>query len=159
MFRLNFRLESEAVEEAGTMLESPAGMRSNILASAAVTLLAVSAVADAEPYVAAFVSGPAVVRCGASQRAVVRHIWVDGRRAARVTCVGVARRTAVVHRRVARHRSWKKTALVIGGSTAAGAGVGALVGGKKGALIGAAAGGAAGTAYEVHKRRKHRRYR
>jgi len=46
---------------------------------------------------------------------------------------------------------------VIGGSTAAGAGIGALAGGTKGALIGAAAGGAAGTVYEVHKRRRRRR--
>ncbi len=49
-------------------------------------------------------------------------------------------------------RSWKKTALVIGGSTAAGAGVGALIGGKKGALIGAALGGGASTIYEAAKR-------
>jgi uncharacterized protein YcfJ len=49
-------------------------------------------------------------------------------------------------------RDWKKTALVIGGSTAAGAGVGALVGGKKGALIGAAVGGGASTIYESTKR-------
>ena len=48
-------------------------------------------------------------------------------------------------------RNWKKTALVIGGSTATGAGVGALVGGKKGALIGAAIGGGASTLYEVRK--------
>ena len=48
-------------------------------------------------------------------------------------------------------RNWKKTALVIGGSTAAGAGIGALVGGKKGALIGAAIGGGASTLYEVRK--------
>jgi hypothetical protein len=46
-------------------------------------------------------------------------------------------------------RSWKKTVAVIGGSSAAGAGVGALVGGKKGALIGAAIGGGAGTLYEL----------
>jgi hypothetical protein len=38
-------------------------------------------------------------------------------------------------------RTWKKRALVIGGSAGAGAGIGALVGGKKGALIGAAIGG------------------
>ena len=49
-------------------------------------------------------------------------------------------------------RSWKKTALVIGGSTAAGAGVGAIAGGKKGALIGAAVGGGAATIYEAIKR-------
>ena len=49
-------------------------------------------------------------------------------------------------------RDWTKTAMVIGGSTAAGAGLGALIGGKKGALIGAALGGGAGTVYEVKKR-------
>jgi hypothetical protein len=54
---------------------------------------------------------------------------------------------------VAPKRSWKKTALVIGGSAGAGAGIGALAGGKKGALIGAAVGGGAATVYEVAKRR------
>jgi hypothetical protein len=48
-------------------------------------------------------------------------------------------------------RDWKKTAMVIGGSSAAGAGLGAIFGGKKGALIGAAIGGGAGTVYEVRK--------
>ncbi len=49
-------------------------------------------------------------------------------------------------------RDWTKTAMVIGGSTAAGAGLGGIFGGKKGALIGAAIGGGAGTLYEVSKR-------
>ena len=49
-------------------------------------------------------------------------------------------------------RSWKKTAMVIGGSTAGGAGIGGLVGGKKGALIGAALGGGAASIYEATKR-------
>ena len=44
---------------------------------------------------------------------------------------------------------WKKTALVVGGSSAAGAGIGAILGGKKGALIGAAIGGGASTIYET----------
>ncbi len=48
-------------------------------------------------------------------------------------------------------RDWKRTALVIGGSSAAGAGVGAIFGGKKGALIGAAIGGGASTIYETAK--------
>jgi hypothetical protein len=48
-------------------------------------------------------------------------------------------------------RSWKKSALVIGGSAGAGAGVGAIAGGKKGALIGAAIGGGAATLYEAVK--------
>ena len=51
-----------------------------------------------------------------------------------------------------RGRDWKKTAMVIGGTTAAAAGLGAIFGGKKGALIGAALGGGAGTLYEVQKR-------
>jgi hypothetical protein len=55
-------------------------------------------------------------------------------------------------RRAAPSRSWKKTALVIGGSTGAGAGIGAMAGGKKGALIGAAIGGGAATVYEAIKR-------
>ena len=48
-------------------------------------------------------------------------------------------------------RNWKKTALVIGGSTATAAGIGGLIGGKKGALIGAAIGGGASTLYESKK--------
>ncbi|HEY7286371.1 MAG TPA: hypothetical protein VH497_13060 [Vicinamibacterales bacterium] len=49
-------------------------------------------------------------------------------------------------------RDWLKTAMVIGGTTAAGAGLGGIFGGKKGALIGAAIGGGASTIYEVQKR-------
>ena len=49
-------------------------------------------------------------------------------------------------------RTWQKTAMVIGGSTAGGAGVGGIVGGKKGALIGAAIGGGAASIYEASKR-------
>lgn len=52
----------------------------------------------------------------------------------------------------ARGRDWKRTALVIGGSAATGAGVGAVFGGKKGALIGAAIGGGASTIYESTKK-------
>ena len=49
-------------------------------------------------------------------------------------------------------RSWGKTAMIIGGSSGAGAGIGGLIGGKKGALIGAAIGGGAATVYEARKR-------
>lgn len=49
-------------------------------------------------------------------------------------------------------RDWKKTAMVIGGSSATGAGVGAIVGGKKGALIGAAIGGGASTLWETTRK-------
>ena len=58
-------------------------------------------------------------------------------------------RRALVERRP--RRDWKQTAMVIGGSGAAGAGLGAIFGGKKGALIGAAIGGGAGTLFEVNK--------
>ena len=50
------------------------------------------------------------------------------------------------------NRSWAKTAMVIGGSSAAGAGVGGVMGGKKGALIGAAIGGGAASIYEATRR-------
>jgi hypothetical protein len=60
---------------------------------------------------------------------------------------------AAAPRAQAPRRSWQKTALIIGGSTAAGAGVGGIVGGKKGALIGAAVGGGASTIYEAIKRK------
>jgi hypothetical protein len=69
----------------------------------------------------------------------------------RVSPVRPTRRAPVrVERRSG--RDWTKTAMVIGGTTAAGAGLGAIFGGQKGALIGAALGGGAGTIYEVRKR-------
>lgn len=61
----------------------------------------------------------------------------------------VVRRTVVEQ---TPRRDWKKTALVIGGSSATGAGVGAIFGGRKGALIGAAIGGGASTIYETTRR-------
>ena len=63
-------------------------------------------------------------------------------------------RRAVAQREVVQpKRSWKKSALVIGGAAGAGAGVGAIAGGKKGALIGAAIGGGSGAIYEAIKRK------
>lgn len=50
-------------------------------------------------------------------------------------------------------RTWAKTAMIVGGSAASGAGVGGLMGGKKGALVGAAIGGGAASIYEATKRR------
>jgi hypothetical protein len=58
----------------------------------------------------------------------------------------------VVRERTSPRRSWSKTALVVGGSAASGAGVGGIVGGKKGALIGAAIGGGAASIYEATRR-------
>jgi hypothetical protein len=58
----------------------------------------------------------------------------------------------VVREEAPEGRSWKKSAMIIGGTAASGAGVGAIVDGKKGALIGAAIGGGAASIYEAAKR-------
>ncbi len=52
-------------------------------------------------------------------------------------------------------RSWKKSAIIIGGSTAAGAGVGAILDGKSGAKKGAVVGLLGGTIYDIATRTKH----
>ena len=70
----------------------------------------------------------------------------------RASTVTQPSRTRVVTDERESERSWGKTAMVIGGSTGAGAGIGGLIGGKKGALIGAAVGGGAATIYEARKR-------
>ena len=95
-------------------------------------------------------AAPRVVRTAARSR---------GRQSAPQTVYRPARQTVydddVVYRdeEVRQERSKTKTALIIGGSAASGAGVGAIVGGKKGALIGAAIGGGAASIYEATKRR------
>ena len=63
-----------------------------------------------------------------------------------------ARATSTQSRVERSGRSWQKTAMIIGGTTGAGAGLGGLIGGKKGALIGAAIGGGGATIYEARKR-------
>ena len=55
--------------------------------------------------------------------------------------------------RVQKKRSVKKSAAIIGGSAAVGAGVGAITGGKKGALIGAAIGGGGAAIWDQITRR------
>jgi len=66
------------------------------------------------------------------------------------------------HRRRRHSRTfWQKhrDKLTVAGTTAAGAGVGAIVNGKKGALIGSAAGAGTGAlyTYKLRKRHRHRR--
>jgi hypothetical protein len=51
-------------------------------------------------------------------------------------------------------RSWKKSALIIGGATAGGAGVGAVLDGKSGAKKGAVVGLVGGTVYDIATRNK-----
>ncbi len=76
----------------------------------------------------------------------------DSPRRTRIVSERQVTRTAPRRVADAPKRDWVRTAMVIGGTSAAGAGLGAIFGGKKGALIGAAIGGGAGTIYEVRKR-------
>ena len=84
-----------------------------------------------------------------AQRPVVRDRVAPTRTVYRTAAPAQER---VVVEREGSGRSWQKTAMVIGGSTAGGAGVGGIMGGKKGALIGAAIGGGAASIYEASKR-------
>src|ERR1700704_697354 len=83
-------------------------------------------------------AAPVVVRCGTGQHAIVRDGFVRGHAITRVECVGGgyregAYRTHYVTRyRVGhRHRSWGKSALIIGGGAGTGAGIGGVGNGKK----------------------------
>jgi hypothetical protein len=71
-----------------------------------------------------------------------------GRRAAYNTYQPVSRRSYYQPR-----RSKAKSALMIAGSAATGAGLGGALKGKKGALVGAAIGGGTASIYEAVKRR------
>jgi len=107
------------------------------------------------------IAGPVVVACGPGQHAIVRDTLVRGEDVTRVECVGstVYRPTRYETQYETRyrarrpHRSWGKSALIIGGSAATGAGIGGIVHGKKGALLGAALGGGAASLYEGTRRR------
>jgi hypothetical protein len=104
---------------------------------------------SAAPY-----GGPSYVQPGYAQAAPAQSISMtepDPRAVRTVSYEPVASRRAATNRVVERkpQRNWKRTALIIGGASAAGAGVGAMVGGRKGALIGAAVGGGASTIYQT----------
>ena len=121
-----------------------------------------------------------VVECGAGQRAVMEHrrtngetqvvarcegaqvrgnVYQDNQRASQVrpvryaTSRPIARRSTTDYAERAPERSKTKSALMIAGSAATGAGVGGALKGKKGALIGAAIGGGSASIYEAAKRR------
>src|SRR2546422_1705970 len=122
-----------------------------LFATLAVTSAVLTNPVEAQPYRVASVNGPALVNCGAGRRPVVRHVRVNGRSTDRVSCVSTGRYAPAAQRRVAKHRSWKKSALVIGGSTAAGGGLRAPGGGQKGGATGAAPGGGRGNGHRGHK--------
>jgi len=99
-----------------------------------------------------------VVECGPGQRAVMEQRRINGRTQVVARCEGaqvrpVARRSTLQYAERAPQRSKTKSALMIAGSAATGAGVGGALKGKKGALIGAAIGGGSASIYEAAKRR------
>jgi hypothetical protein len=102
-----------------------------------------------------------VVECGPGQRAVMEQRRVNGRAHVVARCEESqfrARRSSLqsVDRQYVerpRQRTKTKTALMIAGSAATGAGVGGAMKGRKGALVGAAIGGGAASIYEAVKRR------
>ena len=106
-------------------------------------------------------AAPVVVACGPGQHTIVRNTFVRGQAITQVECIrGSAygpmvygTHDVVRYRTARRHRSWGKTALVIGGGAATGAGIGGLAHGKKGASIGAALGGGVASLYEAARRR------
>jgi hypothetical protein len=72
------------------------------------------------------------------------------------TVYRTASRTSTARQPTTQVRSWKKSALIIGGSAAGGAAVGAVLDGKSGAKKGAIVGGVAGTVYDIATRSKTR---
>ena len=103
---------------------------------------------------AAYDQPSVVVECGPGQRAILEQRNVGEGTQLVARCTGAAR-TVAARRAVAptARRTKTKTALMIAGSTATGAGVGGALKGKKGAMIGAAVGGGSATIYEAIKRR------
>ena len=143
------------------------GWSVNIVAGSLVALgtLGVPSLASAQRY--AYDDQPSVVvECGPGQRAVMEQTRINGRMQVVARCSASQARRVVydeygraidarplAYERRAPRRSATKSALMIAGSAATGAGVGGAFKGKKGALIGAAIGGGSASIYEAAKRR------
>lgn len=135
---------------------------------------------EAETLESVLASAPSV-DCGIGREAILQPVVVDGKSTVQVKCITVARERSVAYaasgsgaqapvtvrevsgapvnpanpaNEVKKSRSAKETALIIGGSAGAGAGIGAVTKGKKGALAGAVIGGVAGTVYDLVTRNK-----
>ena len=122
--------------------------RVKIIAVSLVALGTLSApsVSSAQSYRYANDDRPAVVvECGPGQRAIMEQ------RRSQLVARCVSARAVRVDRTPRRTKT--KSALMIAGSAATGAGVGGALKGKKGALIGAAVGGGTASIYEAVKRR------
>jgi hypothetical protein len=121
-------------------------------------------------------AGAPSVDCGSGREAVLQPVVVNGRTSVQVKCIATARERSVASTAspavsaaspavptaipaataadAKDSRSMKESALIIGGSAGAGAGIGAIAKGKKGAAVGAAIGGVAGTVYDLMTRNK-----
>jgi len=124
--------------------------RVRMIAASLVVLgtLGVPAAGSAQSYRYANDDRPAVVvECAPGQRAVMEQ------RSTQLVARCVTARSAATRVDRAPRRSKTKSALMIAGSAATGAGVGGALKGKKGALIGAAVGGGTASIYEAVKRR------
>ena len=114
-------------------------------------------------------AGAPSVDCGSGREAVLQPAVVNGKTSVQVKCIATARERSVVSAaapvapasvpaaqaaEAKKSRSTKESALIIGGSAGAGAGIGAIAKGKKGAALGAAIGGVAGTVYDLMTRNK-----
>ncbi len=113
----------------------------------AVPVASASAAPAAPRYVERYVVAEAPTR---AYRVAEEPMVVQSARPVRTVEVESAPRRAVTRTvESAPRRDWKRTAMVIGGSTAAGAGVGGIFAGKKGALIGAAIAGGVSTIHQT----------
>jgi hypothetical protein len=115
----------------------------------------------AAPFATSFAGGaPAYLPAAPAvqERVVYRDRPVartTSRRSTARTAPAVYSQPAPVYREPQRQtRSWKKSAVIIGGATAGGAGVGAVLDGKSGAKKGAVVGLVGGTVYDIATRNK-----
>jgi hypothetical protein len=118
----------------------------------------VSSAAVIEPQAFAQPQGGYLVQASyPAQPAVQERVVYRDRVVERPVARSTARRSvtyAPARTEVKQGRSWKKSALIIGGSAAGGAGVGALLGGGSGAKKGAIVGGVGGLVYDLATRNK-----
>ena len=102
------------------------------------------------PYATPFAPAAPVVQ----ERVVYRDRPAARTTSTRATPVTSSQPAPVYRESQPQGRSWKKSAIIIGGATAGGAGVGAVLGGKSGAKKGAVVGLVGGTVYDIATRNK-----
>jgi hypothetical protein len=162
MLRLSTAIEALDARAGGVDAMGTSRVKMVAAGFVACAALAAPTPGSAQSYRYADDEQPAViVECGPGQRAVLAQRRVNGASQVVARCEGTSQ--AVRARNASRsnvryverqpQRTKTKTALMIAGSAATGAGVGGALKGKKGALIGAAIGGGSATVYEAVKRR------